>query len=264
MLRTRVMPCLLLKDGSLVKTVRFRDPAYIGDPINAIRIYNEKEVDELIFLDITATPDGRGPPMRVLSEIASECFMPVAYGGGIRDVGQMEEIFRLGIEKVSLNSSAMEDPRLIQRAAERFGSQSVLVSIDARLHRGRYEVMARGGRKSTGLTAQEVARRAEALGAGEILLTSIDRDGTYQGYDTALIRSVSAEVRIPVIACGGAGKLEDFRDAVVSGGASACAAGSMVVYYGRNRAVLVNFPSPADLARTFEGIDVKEELEGAL
>lgn len=263
MLQTRVMPCLLLREGALVKTVRFRNPSYIGDPINAIRIYNEKEVDELIFLDITATVDHRGPPLRVLSEIASECFMPVAYGGGIRSLDQMAEIYRLGIEKISINTLAVENPEFIRLAADRFGSQSVLVSIDARARGGgRYEVVTRGGRKATGIAPVDFARQVESMGAGEILLTSIDRDGTYQGYDTALIKSVASAVGIPVIACGGAGKLEDFREAVMSGGASACAAGSMVVYFGRNRAVLINYPTQAELASTFSGIDIREGQEG--
>jgi imidazole glycerol-phosphate synthase subunit HisF len=248
MLKTRVMPCLLLQNGSLVKTIHFKDPGYIGDPINAVRIYNEKEVDELIFLDITATLENRKPPFKVLSEIASECFMPVAYGGGIRDIDDIREIFRLGIEKVAINTYAVDNPSFLRAAADKFGSQSIVASIDVKKNwRGRYEVFKQGGRKGTGLDPAQHARNLEKLGAGEILLTSIDRDGTQEGYDTDLIKQVTSAVNIPVIACGGAGKVKDFGQAVREGGASACAAGSLFVYFGRNRAVLINFPTHTEL-----------------
>ncbi len=243
MLMTRVMPCLLLKDGALVKTIKFKDPGYIGDPINAIRIYNEKEVDELIFLDINATSEKREPPFKTLSEIASECFMPVTYGGGVQDVETIRKILSLGIEKIAINSYAVENPNFIQAAAEKFGSSTIVVSVDVRKKLfGRYEVFTHGGRKGTGLDPVEFAVKMEKMGAGEILLNSIDKDGTQEGYDIQLIKSVTSSVNIPVIACGGAGKIEDFRTAVKEGGASACAAGSMVVYFGRNRAVLITFP----------------------
>jgi cyclase len=249
-LRTRVIPCLLLKGGGLVKTVKFQDPGYVGDPINAIRIYNEKEVDELIFLDIAATIEGRKPPLPVLAEIASECFMPVAYGGGISDLEDMKQVFGLGIEKIAINSYAIENPSFVRAAAGRFGGQSVIVSIDARRKAaGRYEVYTHGGRTPTGLEPAQLAAQMEEMGAGEILLTSIDRDGTQQGYDTELLKQVTSTVGIPVIAGGGAGKVEDFGAAVRQGGASACAAGSMVVYFGRNRAVLINFPSRRELEK---------------
>jgi cyclase len=243
MLMPRVMPCLLLKNGSLVKTVKFNNPGYIGDPINAIRIYNEKEVDELIFLDITATIEKREPPYKVLSEIASECFMPVTYGGGVRDVETIRRILSLGIEKVSINSHAVENPEFVRSAAERFGSSTIVVSMDVRRKIfGRYEVVIHGGRKGTGLDPVEFASVMEKLGAGELLLTAVDRDGTQEGYDIDLIKSVTRSVGIPVIACGGAGNIDDFGLAVKEGGASACATGSMVVYFGRNRAVLINYP----------------------
>ncbi len=251
MLIPRVMPCLLLKESALVKTVRFQNPGYIGDPINAIRIYNEKEVDELIFLDIDATPQNRKPPFKILAEIASECFMPVTYGGGIRDLADAKEIFSLGIEKIAINTYLHENPTFIQAAADRFGSQAVVASIDVRQQApGRYEVFTRGGRQPTGLDPVQHAIDLERRGAGEILLTSIDRDGTQAGYDVDLIRSVATAVTIPVIACGGAGKVEDFGQAVREGGASACAAGSMLVYFGRNRAVLINFPARDRLEKT--------------
>ena len=244
----RVIPCLLLQDGSLVKTVKFKEPSYIGDPINVVRIFNEKEVDELIFLDIAATPSNKRPPMRILSEIASECFMPITFGGGIRDLDDIRAIFNLGIEKVAINSFAVENPGFISEAAKRFGSQSIVASIDFKTKRfGGQVVVSHGGKNMTRWDPAEYAVTLERLGAGEILLTSIDKDGTQQGYDVAMLKKVSEAVRIPVISCGGAGNVDDFAVAVRQGGASACAAGSMFVYYGRNRAVLVNFPSRREL-----------------
>lgn len=252
MLGIRVMPCLLLKGGRLVKTVRFKDPAYVGDPVNAVRIYNDKEVDDLIVLDIDAGRSGAPIQMELVSRIASECFMPMAYGGGIRTLEQIKAILAAGIEKVSLNTQALDDEAFVARAAERFGSQSVVISIDARRQRsGRYHVHAHGGRKSTGRDAVDFAVRMQEMGAGEILLNSIDRDGVMEGYELDLIRQVSAAVTVPVIACGGAGRLEHLRAAVVEGGAAAVAIGSMAVYQGRTRAVLINFPSAAELKTVF-------------
>jgi cyclase len=248
MLKTRVIPCLLLKRAALVKTVKFKNPSYIGDPINAIKIYNEKEVDELIFLDITATIEQRQPPFKILSEIASECFMPVTYGGGIRSLQAAKQIFSLGIEKISVNSYAVENPSFIAAVSETFGSQSVVVSIDARKTLwGGYKVYTHGGRKATSLDPVDFAGQMEKTGAGEILLTAIDRDGMMTGYDIDLIKKVTSALSIPVIACGGAGTVNDFSAAVKEGGASGVAAGSMVVYHGRNRAVLINFPTRNEL-----------------
>jgi len=250
MLKTRVMPCLLLRDGALVKSIRFKDPGYIGDPINAIRIYNEKEVDELIVLDITSTAERKPIPYKIIGEIASECFMPLTYGGGIGSVEEIKTIFSLGVEKVAMNTRAINDPDFVASAAERFGNQSILVSIDVRKDSKRgYEVFSHGGRQATGLNPVDLALRMELAGAGEILLTSIDRDGTMEGYDLELIRSVTSAVGVPVIACGGAAKVDDFVLAVKEGGASAVAAGSMVVYHGRNRAVLINFPKRQELEK---------------
>ena len=248
MLKTRVMPCLLVSDGRLVKTVKFKNPAYIGDPVNAIKIYNEKEVDELILLDITATIEGRKPDFSFLSQITDECFMPLAYGGGICDLEDIKRIFGLGIEKVAINSYAVQHPDIIEKAAVIFGSQSVVLSMDVKKNLfGKYGVYCRGGRTGTPHDPIDWALWMERLGAGEILLNAIDRDGMMEGYDTVLIKRITEAVKIPVIACGGAGKVEDFRKAVVEGGASAVAAGSMVVYQGKNKGVLINFPSRADL-----------------
>jgi len=241
------MPCLLLRQSKLVKTVKFRNPDYIGDPINAVKIYNDKEVDELIFLDITATVEKKTPPFKTISEIASECFMPYTYGGGIRSLEDMRRIFNLGVEKIAINSHAVENPDFIRQAAKEFGNQSIVASIDVKKKlMGKYEVFTRSGTNPTGLGPVEHAKRMEEMGAGEILLTSIDRDGTWEGYDLELIKTVSEAVNVPLIVCGGAGSIEDFRKAV-DAGASACAAGSMVVYQAKNRGVLINFPKQIEL-----------------
>lgn len=248
MRKVRVIPVLLLNGRGLVKTKRFSNPNYLGDPINIVKIFNEKEVDELVLLDITATVEGRGPPFELLEEIASECFMPVSYGGGIRGEEDVRRVLGLGIEKAVINSHGAEDPRLIERVSAVFGSQSVVVSIDAKKQKtGAYEVFTHGGRKATNVDPVTYAREVELRGAGELLINSIDRDGTMQGYDISLIRMVSTSVGIPVIACGGAGKKEDFVEAVNEGCATAVAAGSLFVYHGKHRAVLINYPSQEDL-----------------
>jgi imidazole glycerol-phosphate synthase subunit HisF len=250
MLRTRVIPCLLMRDGGLVKTVRFHDPRYVGDPINAVKIFNGKEVDELIILDISATTENRRPPMGLIADIASECFMPVCYGGGVRSLDDIAEILRLGIEKVAINSAAIESPDLVRTAAARFGGQSIVASIDVRKNFwGRYRVWSHGGTWNAGLDPVEHARRMADAGSGEILLTSIDRDGTMKGYDLELIRRVTAAVDVPVIACGGAGSLEDLATAVHDGAAAAVAIGSMAVYQWSTLSVLINFPTPSELER---------------
>lgn len=189
MVRTRVIPCLLLRNRGLVKTVRFKDPKYLGDPINIVKIFNDKEVDELVFLDITATFENKKPPFQLMGKVASECFMPLCYGDGVRSLGDMKTLFRLGIEKVAVNSCAVENPTFIQAAADLFGSQSVIVSIDVKRTRwGKYEIFTHSGRKATGLDPIEFAVEMEKQGAGELLLNSIDRDGTMQGYDVELIK----------------------------------------------------------------------------
>jgi len=247
MLKTRVMPCLLLKESKLVKTIEFKNPNYIGDPINAVMIYNEKEVDELVFLDITATVNNQKPSFKIIQEIATECFMPFTYGGGINNTQDMKTIFGLGVEKIAINSYAVENPTFITEAAKIFGSQSIVASIDVkRTEGGSYRVFTRSGSKNTGLDPVKCARTVETLGAGEILLTSIDKDGTMLGYDTNIIREVAEAVNIPIIACGGAGRIEDFGKAVAAG-ASAVAAGSLFVYHGPAKGVLINFPSRESL-----------------
>ena len=250
MLKTRVIPCLLLKGQGLVKTVKFRNPKYVGDPINAVKIFNDKEVDELIFLDIEATVGGRKPPFKLISEIASECFMPLAYGGGLRALGDIKTIFNLGVEKVIVNSYAIENPDFVKKASSRYGNQSIVVAVDVKRNSfGKYEIFSFGGRKKTKLTLVDHVKEMEKLGAGEIFLNSVDRDGTMEGYDLELVERVTESVTIPVIACGGAGRIEDFVGAVKKGGASAVAAGSMFVFHGKHRAVLITYPSVQELEK---------------
>lgn len=253
MLQHRVIPVLLLKDQGLVKTVKFRSPRYVGDPINAIRIFNDKEVDELVFLDITASTENRKPNLKIISDIASECFMPVCYGGGVKNVTDMEEVFRFGIEKVSLNCVAAMDPLFVKEASENFGSQSIVVSIDVKKNiLGKYKVFTKGGIVSTGYDPVTFSVEMEKMGAGEILLNSIDRDGMMTGYDVELIEKVVQAVDIPVIACGGAGCVKDFSMAIKNGGASAVAAGSMFVFHGKHRAVLISYPDRLELQEALE------------
>lgn len=237
----RVIPCLLLDDDGMVKTVRFEDPRYVGDPVNVINLFNRFEVDEISLLDIRATVEGREPSYDLIEHLASECWVPLSYGGGIGHIEQIRRILSLGVEKVVIGRAAASDPAFISAAASIFGSQAVIVSVDVRRRGSRYEVFVESGRRGTGITHEDYARRAEALGAGELLLNAVDRDGVMAGYDLDLIRSVSAAVTIPVIACGGAGERTDLRLAL-DAGASAVAAGSLFVYRGRERGVLVNFP----------------------
>lgn len=243
MARVRVIPVLLLKNSGLVKTSRFKNEVYIGDPVNAVKIFNEKEVDELIVIDITATIQKRKPDLKKIETIAGECFMPLCYGGGITMIEEIKKIFFAGVEKISLSASAMENPELVTEAAKLFGSQSVVVSIDVKKSRlGKYIVHTHGGKKKSGKEAAPFAKEMQERGAGEILLTSIDNEGTFSGYDLELIQRVSAAVQIPVIACGGARHVNDFTEAVKHG-ASAVAAGSMFVFHGKLHGVLINFPS---------------------
>ena len=248
MFRSRVIPCLLLKNNGLVKTIKFKAPTYVGDPINAIKIFNEKEVDELILLDISAAVEHTSPQFDVIEKIATECFMPVCYGGGIRDINTIKNIMSIGIEKVSISSYAVENPNFIKEAADKFGSQSIVVCIDVKKNLwGGYEVIIHNGTKITGIDPLNHAVKLEKMGAGELLINSVDRDGTMLGYDVELIKSIARNVGIPVIACGGAGKLSDIRDVIKTGGASSAAVGSLFVFHGKHRAVLISYPEPKDL-----------------
>ena len=245
--RLRVIPVLLLQEGELVKSVRFRDHQYVGDPINAVRIFNEKEVDEIIILDISATKAKREPNLNQIAELAGEAFMPFAYGGGVTSLEQASEIFYQGAEKVILNASALQNSDLITQIARRFGSQSVVVSIDvAKPLLGRPKVYGDRGTQKTKWDPVAFAKHVEECGAGEVMLTSIDRDGTFKGYDTPLVSTVANALSIPLIACGGASSLKDFQQAA-SGGAAAVSAGSFFVFQMPHRAVLISYPDQADL-----------------
>lgn len=246
----RIIPSLLLRNRGFVKTRAFKDPVYLGDCFNTVRLFSEKEADELMILDIGATPDGRPPQFDLLYQLAGECFMPVGYGGGVRSIDDMARLFRSGFEKVAVNTAAVETPELIGQAAREFGSQSVVVSIDVRRKLfGRYEVCTKGGRQGTGLDPVTWSRRAADQGAGEILLTAIDRDGAMSGYDIELTRSVAESVPVPVVASGGAGNLADMRQVLREGKASAVAAGSLFVFQGKHRAVLITYPSQDQVMR---------------
>lgn len=252
MLATRIIPALLLRNESLVKTVRFGRFTYVGDPCNTVRIFNELEVDELLFLDITATIEQRMPNLKLLRDIASECFMPLAYGGGVRSFEVAREIFETGFEKIAINSFAVEQPSFVTRLAEHFGNQAVIVSIDVKRDIfGRPRVYTRSGRSSTGRSPVEWAQELEHLGAGEILLTSVDREGSWAGFDLEVLKAVTDAVTVPVIAQGGAGSLGHVAQAVREGGASAVALGSMVVFQKQGMGVLVNFPDKQDLRNLF-------------
>lgn len=243
MLQTRVIPCLLLKDDGLVKTIKFKNHAYIGDPINTVRIFNEKEVDELIFLDIQASVLNREPNFKLLAEIANECFMPLAYGGGLKKLDQVKRIFNIGLEKVAINTSACVNPNFITEIANLFGNQAVIASIDVKKNFfGKNEVVYKSGSQKQKLSPIEWAKEIENKGAGEILLTSIDRDGTWSGYDLELIKSITSVVNIPVIANGGAGSIKHLVEGKKIANASALALGSMVVYQKQGMGVLINYP----------------------
>lgn len=243
MLETRVIPCLLLHDGALVKTIRFGRYQYIGDPLNTCRIFNELEVDEMILLDIQATKEEREPDYFFLEKLASECFMPLAYGGGIRSIEQAKKIFSSGYEKLVINSALYKDEELLLSLADFYGSQSIVASVDVkRSLLGRYEIYSASGTHREKRNLVEWVKRLEELGAGEVMLTNIDREGTWRGLDCEVIREVADAVNIPVIAHGGAGSIRDVEDAVNIGHASAVALGSMVVYQKQGMGVLINYP----------------------
>ena len=254
MYRARVIPCLLLNGERLVKTVRFKQPTYVGDPINAVKIFNDREVDELAILDISATRERRDPPFEHLRTIAGECFIPLSYGGGIRTIEQARRLFGLGVEKVLINSAAAENPALLSAIAGEYGSQAVIAGIDVKKDwLGRTRVFTRAGSANTGRAPVEYAKAMADSGAGEILLNSIDRDGTMAGYDLELIRELSSAVSVPLVACGGAGSIGDLA-AAITAGASAVAAGSLFVFAGPRRAVLINYPSAAELSAAIQPV----------
>ncbi|MFM9909065.1 MAG: AglZ/HisF2 family acetamidino modification protein [Chitinophagaceae bacterium] len=247
MKRIRVIPVLLIHGGGLVKTEKFKKPIYIGDPINAVKIFNEKEIDEIVILDIDASRENRGPDMDQIAEIAGEAFIPLAYGGGISNIDEVKELFYIGVEKVIFNYQAFHNPLLISQSAKVVGSQSVVISMDVKKNLfGKYKVYTKNGTENTNLDPVDFAKRMEEAGAGELFLNSIDRDGTYSGYDLELLKRINEVMSIPVIICGGASSVDDFAKAVRNG-ASAVAAGSLFVFQRPHRAVLISYPSQEEL-----------------
>jgi len=253
MLSTRVIPSLLLKGVGLVKGQNFKNHKYVGDPINAVRIFNEKEVDELFFLDITASQENKEPNFKLLEDIATEAFMPLGYGGGITNLSQIERLFKIGFEKVIINTACQLNPSLITQAAAVAGSQSIVAAIDIKktLFRSK-SVFIKSGTINIKQSPVAYAQKLEALGVGEIILTSIDHEGQGKGYDYELVKQISHSVNIPVVISGGAGQLDDFKKAVDSG-ASAVAAGDMFTFYGKHRAVLITYPEYEQLTNLFKG-----------
>jgi len=248
MLRTRVIPCLLLREAGLVKTTRFERPSYVGDPINVVRIFNEKEVDELILLDIVASKERTPPDFDLLEQIASEAFMPVCYGGGVRSVEDARRLLKLGIEKIAVNTAALEDPMLVKRLSDTFGAQCVVASIDVkRPLLGTHRVFSHAGRRVPERDPVAWAKRLVKLGAGEVLLNSVDRDGTMAGYDLELLRAFDGQLAVPVVACGGAGSVQDMAAALRTCRLSGLGAGARFVYYGPHKAVLVTYLDAAEL-----------------
>lgn len=246
MLRPRIIPCLLVHNDGLVKTIGFDKPKYVGDPLNAVRIFNEKEVDELMVVDIDATRQGREPNYGRIASLAAECRMPLSYGGGVTTAEQFQRLVALGVEKVAIGASAVERPEIIAEAATCVGSQSVVVVMDVKRTRKGWEVHIRNGTRATGIDAVGYADRVRSLGAGEIVLNSIDRDGRMEGYDLDLVRAVRKVVDLPITVLGGAGKLADIERLVSEFGTIGAAAGSLFVFKGVYRAVLINYPSRSE------------------
>ncbi|HTE44867.1 MAG TPA: AglZ/HisF2 family acetamidino modification protein [Gemmatimonadaceae bacterium] len=247
MLRPRITPCLLVQNGGLVKTVQFKDPRYIGDPINAVKIFNEKETDELIVLDIDATAHRTEPNFRLIAQFAVECRMPLCYGGGIKTPAQAKRIIGLGVEKIAISSAAMADPEVITAIAQEIGSQSVVVVLDAKQGRlgSDYEVRTGNGAIRTGKTPVQAAKEAEARGAGEIVVNSIDNDGMMRGYDLTLATQVRNATQLPMTVLGGAGSLADMSKLIAACGVIGAAAGSFFVFKGPLRGVLISYPNVA-------------------
>jgi imidazole glycerol-phosphate synthase subunit HisF len=241
MLLRRIIPALLIRDGGLVKTIRFSKERYIGDPINAVKIFNEKEVDELCLLDIGATIEGRAPAYDEINEIVSEAFMPVGYGGGIRTMDHIEQLFKIGVDKVIMNTAAFENEMLVKEASSVFGNQSIVISIDIKKDMwGRYNVFTRSGKSKQKIDMITAVKKMQDLGAGEIILNNIDRDGTMQGYDLDPIYKLSRAIEIPLVALGGAATIDDFI-AAINHGAAAVSAGSMFVFQGVHKGVLISY-----------------------
>lgn len=244
MLRSRIIPCLLVKNKGLVKTFKFSTPKYVGDPINAVKIFNEKEVDELIVLDIDASVDNNEPDYVMIENLAAECRMPLCYGGGVKTVEQAKRIISMGVEKVAISSAAVDEPELVARIAEVVGGQSVVVVLDVKMtSNGKYEIWTLNGNNRTGMSPVEFAQKMQSLGAGEVVINSIDNDGVMKGYDLALARTIRESITLPITVLGGAGSLKDIGELISTLGIVGAAAGSLFVFKGIYRAVLINYPS---------------------
>ena len=253
MLRPRIIPSLLLHDNGLVKTVNFKSPKYVGDPINAVRIFNEKEVDELAFFDIDATVLNKEPDYALIEKLANQSRMPLCYGGGVKTVEQAQKIFGLGIEKIALSSAAIHNPQLVTQIAERVGSQSVIVVLDVKKKiLGGYETYTHNGKKSTGINPIKFAKELESLGVGEIIIKSIDQDGVMNGYDLNLIDKIAETISIPLTVLGGAGSLDHIKQVVDKHGIIGVAAGSLFVFKGPYKAVLINYPTQIEKNKIFK------------
>lgn len=246
MLRPRIIPCLLVQNGGLVKTTAFGRPKYVGDPINAVKIFNEKEADELAVFDIDATAEGREPNFRLIEQFAAECRMPLCYGGGVTTVEQARRIIGLGVEKVSVSTAAIEHPDLVPAMADAVGAQSVVVVLDVKAGGADgYEIWTRNGTRNTKQSPFAVARSLAGRGVGELVINSIDRDGAMKGYDLPLAQKMRETVTLPMTFLGGAGSLADIGALIAGCGTVGAAAGSLFVFKGPYRAVLINYPSPA-------------------
>jgi len=245
MLNPRIIPCLLVHNKGLVKTTKFKDPKYVGDPINAVKIFNEKEVDELIVIDIDATKENREPDYKMIENLAIECRMPLCYGGGIKTLEQAQRIFSLGVEKIAVSSLAIENPSIVPAIAERVGNQSVVIVLDVKkkVLSNKYELFTHNGTKSTGIDPVKFALEMQQSGAGEIVINSIDQDGLMKGYDLTLIQKIRDAITIPTTVLGGAGSLEDIGNVIKEHGIIGAAAGSLFVFKGKYRAVLINYPT---------------------
>jgi len=253
MLKKRVIPVLLLQNGGLVKTVRFKNPVYIGDPINAVRIFNEKEVDELVILDIEASRVHREPDFELLGKLAGEAFMPLAYGGGVDTRNQVRQLLRLGFEKIIINTAFYFQEKLLSQLADEFGSSSIVAGIDVKKNLlGKNEIYARCGTDKQPGQLLDICLQREKQGAGELLLHSIDRDGTMKGYDIEVIQDIASRLSIPVIACGGAGQLVHIVQAHQQTNAAAFAAGSMFIFHGPHKAVLISYPDYEQLQQALK------------
>lgn len=245
MLRSRIVPCLLVRNKGLVKTVQFKDSKYVGDPINAVKIFNEKEVDELIVLDIDATKEKRPPNFKMIQDLAVECRMPLCYGGGIKTVDQAKEIIKLGAEKIAVSSIIFENRDRVREIAEAVGVQSVIAVLDVKKKGlfSKYQVYTNNGTKLTGKDPVTVAKELEALGVGEVVINSIDNDGMMKGYDLKLIELIREVINLPLTVLGGAGKIEDIKELIKKYKVIGAAAGSLFVFKGKYKAVLINYPN---------------------